>query len=74
VDALYEELQSTTDPARQDEILLEVESILFEDGFGLPIFQFPEITAYNSTYVENVSSIPLSPTVLFEVWNWTPVG
>lgn len=74
VDALYEELQSTSDPARQDEILLEVESILFEDAFGLPIFQFPEITAFNATYVENVSSIPLSPTVLFDVWNWTPVG
>ena len=74
VDALFEELQATSDSARQDEILLEVESILFEDAFGLPIFQFPEITAFNSTYVENVSSIPLSPTVLFDVWNWTPVG
>jgi len=74
VDALYEELQATSDPARQDEILLEVESILLEDAFGLPIFQFPEITAFNSTYVQNVSSIPLSPTVLFDVWNWTPAG
>jgi peptide/nickel transport system substrate-binding protein len=74
VDALYEELQSTTDADRQDEILLEVESILFEDAFGLPIFQFPEITAYNATYVENVSSIPLSPTVFWDVWNWEPVG
>jgi len=74
VDALYEELQSTTDATRQDEILLEVESILFEDGFGLPIFQFPEITAFNTTYVENVSSIPLSPTLFWDVFNWTPVG
>ncbi len=74
VDALYAELQATTDADRQDEILLEVESILFEDAFGLPIFQFPEITAFNTTYVENVSSIPLSPTLFWDVWNWTPVG
>ena len=74
VDALYEELQATADLARQDEILLEVEQVLFDDAFGLPIFQFPEITAFNSTYVQNVSSIPLSPTVLYDVWNWTPVG
>ncbi len=70
VDALYEELNSTTDPARQDEILGEVEAVLFEDAFGLPIFQFPEVTAYNSNYVDGVSSIAIAPTVFFNVWDW----
>lgn len=74
VDALYKELQSTTDSARQDEILIEVEKVLFEDAFGLPIFQFPEITAYNSNYVEGISQIPLAPTVFFNVWEWKAVG
>ena len=71
VDALYEELVQTSDPARQTEILDEVEAILYADAFGLPIFQFPEITAWNSTYVEGVSSIPIAPTVFFNFWEWT---
>jgi len=74
IDSLYDELQATTDPARQDEILVEVESVLFEDAFGLPIFQFPQITAFNSTYVSGVSDIPISPTVFFNVWDWEAVG
>lgn len=74
IDALYDELQGTTDAARQDEILIEVESVLFEDAFGLPIFQFPQITAFNSTYVSGVSDIPLSPTVFFNVWDWEAAG
>jgi peptide/nickel transport system substrate-binding protein len=74
IDALYDELQATTDSARQDEILVEVESVLFDDAFGLPIFQFPQITAFNTTYVSGVSDIPISPTVFFNVWEWEAVG
>lgn len=73
VDELYDELVSTTDPDRQDELLIEIESELFADAFGLPIFQFPAVTAYNSTYVEGVGSLALSPTVFFNVWDWTAV-
>jgi peptide/nickel transport system substrate-binding protein len=74
VDALFAELQATTDPARQDELLVEIESVLFDDAFGLPIFQFPQITAFNSTYVSGVSDIPISPTVFFNVWDWEAAG
>jgi peptide/nickel transport system substrate-binding protein len=70
VDALADELNQTSDPERQDEILIEVEQHLFEDAFGLPIFQHPSITAYNSTYVSGVSNIAISPTVFFNVWDW----
>lgn len=74
VDALADELNATTDPERQDEIVAEVESYLFADAFGLPLFQHPSITAYNSTYVDNVSNIALSPTVFHNVWEWTPAS
>jgi len=74
VDELAAELNETSDPARQDEILIEVEQNLFADAFGLPIFQHPSITAYNSTYVDGVSNIALSPTVFFNVWEWTAVS
>jgi peptide/nickel transport system substrate-binding protein len=74
IDSLYQELQATTDAARQDEILIEVESVLFEDAFGLPIFQHPQITAFNSTYVSGVTSIPISPSVFYNVWEWEATG
>ena len=41
VNELGAELNSTSDPARQDEILIEIEQNLFADAFGLPIFQHP---------------------------------
>ena len=70
VDALYEELKGTTDPARQQEILLEVEQNLVADAFGTTIFQFPGMMAYNSTYVDGVTSIPLAPKMFYAFWEW----
>jgi peptide/nickel transport system substrate-binding protein len=74
VNSLYEELKQTTDADRQAEIIIEVEALLHEDAFGLPIFQFPAITAYNSTYVSGVSNIAIAPTVLFNFWEWAPAA
>ncbi len=70
IDELNTELNKTSDADRQDEILIEVEKNLFGDAFGLPIFQHPSITAYNKTYVEGVSNIPISPTFFYNVWDW----
>jgi peptide/nickel transport system substrate-binding protein len=70
VDALYTELESTTDPARQAEILIEVEKRLWQDGFGTTIFQFPAITAFNSTYVTGIRDLPLAPVFFHNFWEW----
>jgi peptide/nickel transport system substrate-binding protein len=74
VNALGKELNSTSDPDRQEEIRIEMEQNLFADAFGLPIFQHPSITAYNTTYVDGVSNIALAPTVFWNVWDWTAVS
>jgi peptide/nickel transport system substrate-binding protein len=74
VDELSDELNVTSDAARQEEILIEVEQNLFADAFGLPIFQHPQITAYNSTYVDGVSNIAIAPTVFWNVWDWQAVS
>jgi len=70
VDSLYEELKATTDPAAQQQLLLEVEQQLWSDGFGVTIFQHPGITAYNGTYVSGVSDIAIAPTVFWNFWEW----
>ncbi|WP_116997995.1 ABC transporter substrate-binding protein [Desertimonas flava] len=74
VDELYAQLQVTTDAAEQEAILGRVEAILVEEAFGIPIFQHPSITGYNSTYVSGVSNIAIAPTVFFNVWEWQAVG
>jgi peptide/nickel transport system substrate-binding protein len=70
VDALADELNAGADAERQDEILIEVEQNLFADAFGLPLFQHPQITAYNSTYVSGIDNIAIAPTVFYNVWEW----
>ena len=70
VDALYEELKGTTDPARQQEILAEVEAELVAAAFGVPLFQFPGVAAFNGTYVSGINPIPISPTIFYNVWDW----
>lgn len=69
VDALYDELQTETDPERQLEIQIEVEKLLWADGFGVTIYQFPAITAYNEN-ISNVQPISISPTIFHGFWEW----
>lgn len=69
VDELYDELQIETDPERQLEIQIEIEQLLWSDGFGVPIYQFPGVVAYNQN-ISNVSAIPISPTIFHGFWDW----
>ncbi|MGA4508899.1 ABC transporter substrate-binding protein [Propionibacteriaceae bacterium G1746] len=69
IDKLYDELLVTTDPARQKEIVIEVETKLVADAFGVTIFQFPGITAYDSG-LKNVSKTTISPTIFWNFWQW----
>jgi glutathione transport system substrate-binding protein len=70
VDGLYDELSAETDPARQQELLLQIEQQLVADAFGVPIFQFPEVLAWNSTYVTGADSVALAPTMFYAFWEW----
>lgn len=69
VDELYDELQIETGPERQLEIQIEIEQLLWSDGFGVPIYQFPGVVAYNQN-ISNVSAIPISPTIFHGFWDW----
>ncbi len=51
--------------------LSDIEKHLVDDAFGTVIFQFPNVAAWNSTKVDGVSDLPLSPGVLFNYWEWT---
>jgi len=74
VDALYDQLKQSTDPDEQQELLIQIEQHLWNDAFGVTLFQHPGLTAWNSNYVSNVSDIPLAPTVFWNFWEWEAAG
>ncbi|MFM2023518.1 MAG: hypothetical protein RIR89_910 [Actinomycetota bacterium] len=73
VDALLSELDTALDPARQVEIQLEVEKILWSEAYGTTIFQFPGLTWWDAG-VEGVDSSPLSPSLFWNFWDWRPIA
>ena len=73
VDALLKELEVTTDPTKQTEIMTEIEKTLVADAYGTTIFQFPGLTV-SSAKVSGVDPTPLSATYFWNFWEWTPVS
>lgn len=73
VDALFDELQVETDPAKQIDIQIDVEKHLWDDAFGTTIYQFPGVNAWNSK-IEGVQPIPISPTIFAGFWDWKIAG
>lgn len=73
VDRLLKSLETELDEARQIEIQIEVEKLLWEDAYGTTIFQFPGLTWWDSG-VEGIDPSPLSPTYFWNFWDWAPVG
>lgn len=72
VDKLFDQLQVETDPAKQGELLGQIEKHLVDDAFGVTLFQFPGVTAWNPAHIGNVQKISLSPTIFYGFWEWTP--
>lgn len=74
VDAAYESIQTEMDPAKQIALKLDAEKELWADAYGVTIFQFPGITAWNTNKVEGVVPAPLSPMFFWNFWEWTAKG
>ncbi len=70
VDALFDQLQPETDPAEQTRILGEVEKHLVDDAFGVTIFQFPGVTAWNESKISGVNPLTIAPGIFYGFWDW----
>jgi len=68
VDAWYGEM-ATAEGDEEKELTTDIEKQLFADAFGVPIFQFPGVVA-NRSVLKGVSTIPLSPTIFWNYWEW----
>lgn len=68
IDGWYEEMASAS-PEEETQLTIQIEKQLNEDGFSLPIFQFPGVVAWRSE-LEGVAMIPISPTIFWNYWEW----
>lgn len=69
IDGLYSQLAVNFDKAEQVGLLQEIDATLWEDAYGMTVFQFPEVLVYSEGLV-NVSSSPLSPNFFWNFWEW----
>lgn len=69
IDELATELSGTFDEDRQMEILMDADKLIWEDFYGVTIFQFPAVTAY-SDRVTNIDPSILAPTIFWNAWDW----
>lgn len=70
VDEIVAELNVTFDAATQIELLQEMDRLLWEDFYGVTIFQFPSVTAF-SDRVQGIDPSILAPTIFWNAWDWT---
>ena len=72
VDALFDRLAFEADPVKQAEIRQGIDRLLWSDAYGATLYQNPAIVAVNPTVI-GVKLAPLSPGILWNVWEWKPV-
>lgn len=73
MDKLTAELGKEFDVAKQNEILKQIDKILWDDFYGVTIFQFPAVTAYDQNAIEGIAPSTLAPTIFWNIWDWAPV-
>jgi peptide/nickel transport system substrate-binding protein len=69
VDAIIQELNGEFDEDRQIELQQQLDKLLWEDFYGVTIFQFPGVTAHSNT-LEGVDPSILAPSIFWNVWDW----
>ncbi len=73
VDQRLSDLETELDETEQVNIQIDVEKELWNDGYGITIFQFPGLTAWDKG-VEGISPAPLAPYYFWNFWEWAPVS
>ncbi len=73
VDALLAQLGTTFDATKRANIEKQVDALLWADAYGLPLFQYPSLFAYDQDRIAGVSTSVLAPTIFWNVWDWKTV-
>ena len=72
VDKLLTQLAVTPDPAEQQSIRIAVDSALYADAYGLPLYQDTIVVAHNDK-LTGVRPAALASGILWNIWEWAPV-
>ena len=68
-DAAIKKLNVEFDPDTQIELQQEIDKILWENFYGVTIFQFPGVTAFSDS-VTGIDPSILAPTIFWNIWDW----
>jgi peptide/nickel transport system substrate-binding protein len=73
VDENLSAVETELDPAKQAELLTNVEAELWGDAASLPIFQFPGLTWWDKG-TTGIAPNPLSTSYFWNFWEWAPAA
>lgn len=71
VDRLITKLGASDDPTEVTRLLTEIDTAVWADAYGVPLFAFPTVTAV-SVEVSGVTRSPLARGVFWNAWEWAP--
>ncbi len=74
VDKLWDEVVTVSEEQKKLDLSTKIDTQMFKDAIGLPIFQFPTATIWNKTRIENVNPSLLTPTMYYGFWKWKIPG
>ena len=66
----WEKIEVTPARSAQIPLLQHIDANAWNDGYGVTLYQFPDVTAV-ANRVHNVVNAPLSPSVFWNFWQWT---
>jgi peptide/nickel transport system substrate-binding protein len=68
-DELMTELVAETDTRRREELQAGIDRLIWDAGYGLPLYQLPGLQASADT-IEGVEYMPNSTGLWWNVWEW----
>jgi peptide/nickel transport system substrate-binding protein len=73
VDKLIGEVDASDDPGEVAKLLTGIDTQLWKDAYGLPLFAYPTVTAVSAD-VTGVTRSPLARGVFWNAWDWAPAA
>ena len=71
-DKLMDELIVTTDPEKQEELQVQIDKLIWDSKYGLPLFQVPGVDAHSDN-VTGMVYMPNQTGVWWNLWDWEVV-
>ncbi|WP_026531749.1 ABC transporter family substrate-binding protein [Arthrobacter sp. H41] len=68
-DALMDQLIVETDPEEQKQLQIEIDKLIWDTNYGLPLFQLPGINAHSDT-ITGPAYMPNQTGIWWNFWEW----